>query len=629
MHILEPIEEQKELSQEQKEKLAKTLADNFQKWDEDRNSQITVAKDIMQEVYLNQPKLAVEKDMEWKSDVKLNALYNIKRTKKAVLWREMWSNPAQMFDVRGTSEQTEELAKAQKAAIVDSLTKMNVGKAFDNGIDNLFDVGEIIFKTDWEKRSKVVKRQVKNQGFVMQNLVRLMGKVGFQVQTEQMQDVILPYYENARVESVSPFMFVFDHSKWDFKRESWEKLIKISKRFESLDDLKQNKLYDITPEMIAELNDDKENKTAENKELMELREENYYGGKYSVLYAHGDFKINGKIYKNYIAEVLAGKYLIRFEENPLFICPFILCALEYDPLTKRGISPLKSILGLCKEEEKLANTAFDVQKLTANPCMYANEELFDESNTESDGNILIAPGKVIKYKSDFSGTKPEPINVSAGGISDLLAFLNNRISEVSSVSDVMFGNIESAKRTATELSLADKGSSSQASKELDTINQDLTLPMIENVAELLAMFKDGTEVLFYEDKGKKLEAKITNAIRQAQYNYYYEDRNAVLERKAKFNELYQLFTQIGQDPEMRRMIDWKETIITAVEMIGFDNSDKFFLDDTPINQLTQVIETMPEQLQQQVVGQFMGYLQQLQMQMQQPQVQQPQMQGVA
>ena len=616
MAILEPIEELKELDTDEKSKLAIKIAADFSKWDEDRSSQIATAKEIMQETYLNQPAEKHKKGLEWKSDVKLNAIYNIKRTKKAVMWREMWSNPAQMFDVRGTNQETEKMAKDQKVAIVDSLTKMNVGKVYDKAIDDLYDIGEIVVKTDWEERKKVVKRQKKDVGFVFQQVVRKFGIAGFEI-GNNFEDVILPYYSNARVESVSPFMFVFDHSKWDFTRNSWEKLIKISKRFESIDDLKQNKLYNITQEIIDDLNNNKENESAENKELVDLRDSNSYGGKHSVLYAHGDFKINGKIYKNYIAEVLAGKYLIRFEENPLFICPFILCALEYDPLTKRGISPLKSILGLCKEEEKLANTAFDVQKLTANPCMYANEELFDESNTESDGNILIAPGKVIKYKSDFSGTRPEPINVSAGGISDLLGFLNNRISEVSSVSDVMFGNIESAKRTATELSLADKGSSSQASKELDIINQDLTLPMIENVAELLAMFKDGTEVLFYEDKGKKLEAKITNAIRQAQYNYYYEDRNAVLERKAKFNELYQLFTQIGQDPEMRRMIDWKETIITSVEMIGFDNSDKFFLDDTPINQLTQVIETMPEQLQQQVVGQFMGYLQQLQMQMQQ------------
>ena len=95
---------------------------------------------------------------------------------------------------------------------------------------------------------------------------------------------------------------------------------------------------------------------------------NEYGNKFSVLYAHGDFKINGKVYKNYIAEVLAGKYLIRFEENPLWVCPFILCALEFDPQTKRGISPLKSVYDMCLKEEELTNTAFDVQLLKQNPC---------------------------------------------------------------------------------------------------------------------------------------------------------------------------------------------------------------------------------------------------------------------
>ncbi len=84
----------------------------------------------------------------------------------------------------------------------------------------------------------------------------------------------------------------------------------------------------------------------------------------------------------------------------------------------------------------------------------------------------------------------------------------------------MYGNIESSKRTATELSLADKGSSSQASKELDIIHQDLTIPMVKNVAELLAMFKDGVEYVYAEEKGKRTEYEITNAIRQAQYQLH-------------------------------------------------------------------------------------------------------------
>ena len=50
----EVVNELKELNYEQKEKLAKRLADNFAKWDDDRSAQIAVAKEIMDEVYLNQ-----------------------------------------------------------------------------------------------------------------------------------------------------------------------------------------------------------------------------------------------------------------------------------------------------------------------------------------------------------------------------------------------------------------------------------------------------------------------------------------------------------------------------------------------------------------------------------------------
>ena len=95
----------------------------------------------------------------------------------------------------------------------------------------------------------------------------------------------------------------------------------------------------------------------------------------------------------------------------------------------------------------------------------------------------------------------------------------------------------------------------QASKELDTINQDLTIPMIKNVAELLAMFKDGVDFVYAQEKGKNYEYKITNEIRQAEYNYFYEDRNAIADRKAKFNEMFQIFQSVGQDPNLSKMID--------------------------------------------------------------------------
>lgn len=621
----EIIEDSKELSQEQRNKLAATIAGNWTKWDEARQTQINMAKKIMCETYLNQPARVFPKGLEWKSDVKLNAIYNIKRAKKSVLWREIWSNTSQMFDVRGTNEQTEKQAKLQKAAIVDSLEKMDIGKQYDSAIDNLFDIGEMIYKTDWEQRRKVVKRQKKDVGFMFMNVMRSLTGAGYN--QAPLQDVEIPYYENARVESISPLMFVFDASKYKLKnKDSWDSITKIYKRFDTLDNIRNNAIYTITDEQISELDNYKEDKHEENKKTIDLRELNEHSGEYSILYAHGDFKINGKLYKNYIAEVLAGKFLIRFEENPMYINPFILCALEYDPLTKRGISPLKSAFDMCQVQEELTNVAFDVQKLTANPPCWVDEDLLDGNNTDADGSIVYAPGKYIKYKNDFKGTLPQVANFSANGISDLLSLLDQKISDISSVSSVMYGNIENQKRTATELSLADKGSSSQAGKELDTINQDFTLPMVKNVAELLAMFKDGVDYVYAQEKGKNIEYKITNQIRQAEYNYIYEDRNAINDRRAKFQELYQLFQGAAQLPELAQMIDWKEVLTTAAEMIGFDNTDKFFQDDTPAQQFTEQLKQLPPQIQEQIIPllaqQTQQVVGQIQQQEQQAQIQQ-------
>ena len=612
----------KNLTEQERQDLAKKIAANYDDWDDNRNAQITTAREIMTEVYLNQPRVKDENPkLAWKSDVKLNALYNIKRARKSVMYREMWSNAAQMFDVQGTDAETEKTAKEQKAAIVDSLEKMEIGKQYDIAIDNWFDIGEMIFKTDWIQKRKVVKRQRKDVGFVLLNIVRKALGAGFE--EKEMKDIEIPYYENARVESISPFMFVYDASKYKLKnKDSWDSVQKIYKRFDTLDNIKNNKLYKVTPEMLYELGKDKENNTEDNQELIDIRDKNEYAGEYAILFAHGDFKINGKTYKNYIAEVLAGKFLIRFEENPMYINPFILCATEFDPKTKRGISPLKAIIEMTKESEKLTNTACDVQKLTANPPAYANENLFDDTNTEKDGKIIYEPGKIIKYKSDYNGGLPTPVSISASGISDLLGLFDQKVSDLSSVSSVMYGNIETEKRSATELSLADKGGSAQAGKDMDTINQDLTIPMIENVAELLAMFKDGTEYVYAQEKGKNLEFEITNKIRQSQYNYIYEDRNAISERRSKVSEFYKIMTSVGSNQELFKMINWREVLTTVLQQVGFDNVEKFFNPQTPANELNQMLETVPVNVQQQIVPQIIQYLQQLQQNMQQQQQQQ-------
>lgn len=609
--INEPIEILDQIAEDKKNDLASKISGKFKQWDDDRNSQIATAREIITEVSLNQAAQEFDnEDLKWKSDVKLNALYNIKRAKKSMMWAEMWSNADQMFDVQGTDKETEKLAKIQKAAIVDSLNKMEIQKQYDIAADDLFNIGEMIFKTDWEQRRKIVKRQRKDIGFMLMELFRTVTGAGYS-EGNNMKEIEIPYYENARVEAVSPFMFVFDHTKFKpGNQKNWDSLWKIYKRFDTLDNIKNNKVYTITDEMLSALGyNNTDNQNGEKKKLIDLRDIDEYSGQISVLYCHGDFKIDGKLYKNYIAEVLGGRFLIRFEENPLYINPFIYCALEYDPETKRGISPLKCALSLSKEQNRLANTAMDVQKLKANPPIYADEDFFDDENTESKEKIELFPGKIIKIKNNYSGGTPVEVKLSGEGISDLINFSDQKISDLTSVSNFMYGNVTDTKRTATELSLVDKGASSQTAKELDIINQDLTIPMIKNVSELLAMFKDGNEYIYTKEKGENVEYKITNAIRQAQYEYKYEDRNAIENRKTRFEQALNLMQSASQNAELFQMFNWREIFTTAFEMLGFDNPEKFFNEDVPAELFAKQLKQLPPQLQEQIINAFSQELQ--------------------
>ena len=145
--------------------------------------------------------------------------------------------------------------------------------------------------------------------------------------------------------------------------------------------------------------------------------------------------------------------------------------------------------------------------------------------------------------------------------------------------------------------------------------------VIKNVAKLLAMFKNEPEILFIDDKGKRVEVEITNAIRQAQYNYIYEDRNSLLDRRQKFQEAFSMLSQAGENPELAPVIDWKEALKTGLEMTGFDNPDKFFKPESEIeiDQAANFVKQLPGDLQGAVMQNIQPVLQQAQMIMQQQQ----------
>ena len=584
----------KKLKPAQRDELATTIAGWWSDFQDRRTSQIKTANTLQKLLYLNQPDR--NKSDEWKTNIKENKIFTTWDSMKSVMWKEIWSNEEQMFDVSGTSKDTEEMAERQKEAIVYALKKMNAGVQFDKATDYWAEFGEFIYKTDWKKRSKKVKRFDPYQGLI---------------------EVELPLEENANIEAINPMFFNFDATKYKYgNKKSWDSCPKIFKRFASVEEIKNNPLYTFTKEQQSDLETDDDTKTVDIKADDDLAKATQYGDEYEVLYLHGDFKFDGVLYKNVVAEVFAGKYLIYFEENPVYICPFVWDALSIDPTTGRGISPLKPILEMCAVKEELLNTIGDIAKLNANPPVWGNDAFLKEKYKNS--VVPYAPGKYLEYENSYQGGFPQQMKFDGSGLADIVSLIANDVSDASAINANIMGNIAQGKRTATEMQLASNGADSRIAMKLDKIYQ-INLRVIENVAELLAMFKNEPELLFINDKGKRVEVEINTAIRQAQYEYVYEDRNTIIDRRQKFQEAYSMLNAAGENPELAPKIDWMEALKTGLEWTGFDNPDKFFKTEaqSQIDEAANFIKQLPGEYQQAVIQQIQPMLQQMQMMIQQ------------
>ena len=498
-----------------------------------------------------------------------------------------------MFDVQGTSKEYEDMAERQKQALTHALKRMEAGPQFDKAADNWAIYGDFVFKTDWKSRKKKVKRFDPFQGYIEQEL---------------------PLEENANIEAINPMFFNFDVTKYKYgDKASWDSCPKIFKRFASIQEIKANPIYTLTKEQELDLDNSSETKTTDKKSDDDLATMKQYGDLYEVLFLHGDIKFNNVLYKNVVAEVLAGKYLIFFDENPVYINPFIWDCTQLDPETGRGISPLKAILEMSQGKEEMLNKACDIAELNANPCHWVSDTFLKEKY--KNGTVEYEPGKVLEYENSYQGGFPQPVKFDASGIADIISVLANNISDTSAVNANIMGNIEQGKRTATEMQLANNGSNSRIAMKLDKIYQ-INLKVIENVAELLAMFKNEPETLLVKEKGQRVAVEITNAIRRGSYYYVYEDRNALIDRRAKNQEYYQGLVGAAQLPQLADRIDWVDAFKRYLEQSGYENVDSLFTEPSEIDQVADFVKQLPQEYQQAIMQNITPMLQQAQMAMQ-------------
>ena len=371
-------------------------------------------------------------------------------------------------------------------------------------------------------------------------------------------------YDNAKVKFIHYEDFVFDRTNVN----NWDSCPKIYRTYQTIDDIKSNRANNmLNAEKLEILKGVVANKNSQ-------RDSKYSIPKVEVLEYWGDIELpTGEILKNQLICVAGRSVIIRFEDNPFVINPFIHANIIENPSTGRGISPLRVALILNNISSTILNKQLDALALMMNPPYLAPKGCFM-------GTQEVKPGKIIEYDSTLMTTSPVPLSFDKAMTGwDFLNYFKNTIESATGIFKNMAGNLSSAERSATEINYSANGQEARLNMILDSINRKVIVPMVEKTAQLISYFKIGSESIMINDHGRTDFVDIDDEIRNSNYVYRYGDRKASFERKSRFKEMFDVLTDFVKVDEVAQRINWLECFKFALEQYGVENSNNFLKDE--------------------------------------------------
>ena len=583
-YIINSDMEMKKMNIEEETKLVKTISDKFVDWNRERSKNLEMAQSLSDEIFFKNEYLPDgDKTQRWKSKIKMCKTFMFYQTLKSYIWRNTYANVNSMFDVSGENHDSNNASNKQKAVLVDIMEKMDYQKTCDQIIDYALLYGELISFTAWKTQKEEYRRPINyfidNQpdiySFDLEKQARITKAVeegkNFYVDEREI-------YNNPYIYPVNPADIVFDSTQCD----EWDSCPKIYRAYKTPNEIINNKLYTITKEQAEEITnlikDGKNSHIKSNDEIVK-------GSSVEVLEHWGDLKLpNGTLLKNWHAVVVARKYLVYFHKNDALINPFTYGAIVRDPDTKRGISPLYSVLSLSQVQENLLNRTCNLQTLSENPPILAPEGFFEEDE------LQLYPGKIIEYGDNLTPAGAfQQMQFNPQIFVQDITFLSDLMAEVSGIFPNMIGAVEeSGTKTATEINAKTQGQITRLAMIVDTINQDLIIPNVEKVAKLCADFKSGIETIFVSKDNKQEYIEVDDFVRQGDYKYTYSDSSNIALKSEQADLVVSAVERFAQIIPL----NLQEIFLWYFEQKGVDNPERFLKEGS--NMLS--VQTMPDKI---------------------------------
>lgn len=564
--------------QKQSEIVEKVVSD-YTRYDDARTTNLSQSNSLIDEIFFKKTMTdSTDKNENWKSKVRMCKCFMFYQTLKAFIWRNIYSNINNMFDVSGENHESDNNSNKQKAVLVDILEKMNFQKTCDTVIDNALLYGELISYTAWKKKTEEYRRPIEFfRNLFSSNIQKLASIMQAIKQGKNFWVDSRVVFDNPYIYPVCPEDLVFDSSLTD----DWDSCPKIYRTFKTPDSIINNKFYSIdkeTAENISKLLKTNNSNNISNSRKS-LKSEVVNGSTVEVLEHWGDFKLStGEVLHNWHVVVVARKYLILFKKNIGVINPFTYGAFITDPVTKRGISPIYSVLSLAKTQEEFLNKTINMQYLSENPPLLAPEGFFD------DDEIALYPGKIIEYGDNLTSTDAfKQLSFDTKIFLNDIEFVDSLMCEVSGIFPSMIGTQENISKTATEINTKTQGQLTRLSMMLDIISQYFIIPAIKNIASLSANFKMGREIVFVNKDNMSEEIVIDDSVRQSEYKYTYADRNVL-------NDKYNNADMIVQSVEKFSSLiplNVQEIFLWYFEQKGVENPERFLSRETQVQQDVQ------------------------------------------
>lgn len=523
------------LTKEDEDYVLKSVVEDFDTFNENRRHNLDMANALTQKIFFKERKDTKDENdkyTNWKTKVKMAKVYMFYQVLKAFIWKNVYSNTNQMFDVSGENQEADNDSNKQKAALVDCFEKMDYQKTCDKVIDYMLLHGTLITMCSWKKKTEEIRRKIDLTNLTNPKALQALMKGQLYFTDER------PIYDNPYVYAVNPANFVFDASQ----KDNWDDCPKIYRTWRTPNDIINNKYYKLSKEIANDLRTSvKDTSIGESQLDKDLEQETTNGRTIEVLEHWGNLTLaDGTVLKNWHVVVAARKYLIRFEKNNRIVNPFTFGTVVTDPETGWGISPLFCTLSLSELQEDLMNRTCDMQALEENPPIYAPRGFFD------DDEIKLYPGKVIEYGDNLSPSQIQQMQFSVSVFLNDITFLSDLQAETSGIFPNMAGADEKTSKTATEISTKAQGQLTRLSMLIDYINQYMIVDDVKKVAKLRADFKTGDEQIFVDKGSSKETITIDDSIRQAEYRYTYADRTATTERSNKADMIMEAVERFAQ-----------------------------------------------------------------------------------